>query len=146
LYNTKILYNNEKESTQQISVIFDNNKKTIENLSTNLKKFDENADAYISKLEDTKSVKMIAMENEFKTVTKAKGLEIPKYSKDFKKLVEKDRQLAEYLCINYENLDSEDLGAFLETVEQGISWILDLIESKDLLYKPKSGSNHAKRK
>ena len=86
------------------------------------------------------------MENEFKTVTNAKRLEIPKYFKDFKKLVEKDRQLAEYLCMNYENLDSEDLGAFLETVEQGISWILDLIESKDLLYKPKSGSNHAKRK
>ena len=86
------------------------------------------------------------MENEFKTVTKAKGLEIPKYPKDFKKLVEKDRQLAEYLCMNYENLDSEDLGAFLETVKQGFSWILDLIESKDLLYKPKSGSNHAKRK
>ncbi|OFK77002.1 hypothetical protein HMPREF2805_01695 [Streptococcus sp. HMSC034E03] len=83
------------------------------------------------------------MENDFKTVTNAKGLEIPK---DFKKLVEKDRQLAEYLCMNYENLDSEDLGAFLETVEQGFSWILDLIESKDLLYKPKSGSNHAKRK
>ena len=86
------------------------------------------------------------MENEFKTVTKAKGLEIPKYPKDFKKLVEKDRQLAEYLCMNYEDLDSEDLGAFLETVEQGFSWILDLIESKDLLYKPKSGSNYAKRK
>ena len=43
------------------------------------------------------------MENEFKTVTNAKGLEIPKYPKDFKKLVEKDRQLAEYLCMNYEN-------------------------------------------
>ena len=86
------------------------------------------------------------MENDFKTVTNANGLEIPKYSKDFKKLVEKDRQLAEYLCMNYEDLDSEDLGAFLETVEQGFSWILDLIESKDLLYKPKSGSNHAKRK
>ncbi|ORP07455.1 hypothetical protein B7692_04455 [Streptococcus mitis] len=86
------------------------------------------------------------MENEFKTVTNAKGLEIPKYSKDFKKLVEKDRQLAEYLCMNYEDLDSEDLGAFLETVEQGLSWILDLIESKDLLYKPKSGRNHATRK
>ena len=86
------------------------------------------------------------MENDFKTVTNANGLEIPKYSKDFKKLVEKDRQLAEYLCMNYENLNSEDLGAFLETVEQGISWILDLIESKDLLYKPKSGSNYAKRK
>ena len=79
------------------------------------------------------------MENEFKTVINAKGLEIPKYFKDFKKLVEKDRQLAEYLCMNYENLESEDLGAFLETVEQGFSWILDLIESKDLLYKPKSG-------
>ena len=86
------------------------------------------------------------MENEFKTVTKAKGLEIPKYPKDFKKLVEKDRQLAEYLCMNYEDLDSEDLGAFLETVEQGFSWILDLIESKDLLYKPQSGSSHAKKK
>ena len=86
------------------------------------------------------------MENDFKTITNANGLEIPKYSKDFKKLVEKDRQLAEYLCMNYEDLNSEDLGAFLETVEQGISWILDLIESKDLLYKPKSGSNHAKRK
>ena len=86
------------------------------------------------------------MENEFKTVTNAKGLEIPKYSKDFKKLVEKDRQLAEYLCMNYENLDSEDLGTFLEMVKQGFSWILDLIDSKDLIYKPKSGSNHAKRK
>ena len=86
------------------------------------------------------------MENEFKTVTNTKGLEIPKYPKDFKKLVEKDRQLAEYLCMNYEDLDSEDLGAFLETVEQGISWILDLIDSKDLIYKPQSGSNHAKRK
>ena len=86
------------------------------------------------------------MENEPKTVTNVKGLEIPKYSKDFKKLVEKDRELAEYLCMNYESLDSEDLGAFLGMVEQGISWILDLIESKDLLYKPKSGSNHAKRK
>ena len=77
------------------------------------------------------------MEDDFKTVTNAKGLEIPKYSKDFKKLVEKDRQLAEYLCMNYEDLDSEDLGALLETVEQGFSWILDLIESKDLLYKPR---------
>nr|DAM54058.1 MAG TPA: hypothetical protein [Caudoviricetes sp.] len=86
------------------------------------------------------------MENEFKTVTNAKGVEIPKYFKDFKKLVEMDRQLAEYLCMNYELLDSEDLGAFLETVEQGFSWILDLIESKDLLYKAQSGSNHAKRK
>jgi len=86
------------------------------------------------------------MENEFKTVTNAKGLEIPKYSKDFKKLVEKDRQLAEYLCMNYENLDSEDLGTFLEMVKQGFSWILDLIDSKDLIYKPQSGSNHAKRK
>ncbi len=83
---------------------------------------------------------------EYQTITNIKGFPIPKYPKDFKKLVEKDRQLAEYLCMNYENLDSEDLGAFLETVEQGISWILDLIESKDLLYKPKSGSNHAKRK
>ena len=86
------------------------------------------------------------MENEFKTVTNAKGVEIPKYSKDFKKLVEKDRQLAEYLCMNYEDLDSEDLGAFLEMVKQGFSWILDLIDSKDLIYKPQSGSNHAKRK
>ena len=60
------------------------------------------------------------MENYFKTVTNVKGLEIPKYPKDFKKLVEKDRQLAEYLCMNYESLDSEDLGAFLETVEQGV--------------------------
>lgn len=83
---------------------------------------------------------------EFETITNRKGFPIPKHLKDFKKLVEKDRQLAEYLCMNYENLDSEDLGAFLETVEQGFSWILDLIESKDLLYKPKSGSNHAKRK
>ena len=80
------------------------------------------------------------MDNDFKTVTNAKGLEIPKYFRDFKKLVEKDRQLAEYLCMNYEDLASEDLGAFLETVEQGFSWILDLIESKDLLYKPKSGT------
>ena len=80
------------------------------------------------------------MDNDFETVTNAKGLEIPKYFKDFKKLVEKDRQLAEYLCMNYEDLASEDLGAFLETVEQGLSWILDLIESKDLLYKPKSGT------
>ena len=44
----------------------DTHKKTIENLSTNL---NNNADAYISKLEDTKSAKMIAMENEFKQAT-----------------------------------------------------------------------------
>ena len=85
------------------------------------------------------------MENDFKTVTNAKGLEIPKYPKDFKKLVEKDRQLAEYLCMNYENLDSEDLGAFLETVEQGISWIMELIESKDLLYQPCKGKKSMKK-
>ena len=47
----------------------DAHEKTIENLSANLKKFDENVDAYISKLEDTKSAKMIAMENEFKQAT-----------------------------------------------------------------------------
>ena len=47
----------------------DAHNKMIENLSSNLKKFDENTDAYISKLEDTKSAKMIAMENEFKQVT-----------------------------------------------------------------------------
>lgn len=83
---------------------------------------------------------------EFKTITNRKGYPIPRYLKDFKKLVEKDRELAEYLCRNYEELESEDLGTFLETVEQGLSWILDLIESKDLLYKPKSGSSHIKRK
>lgn len=82
---------------------------------------------------------------EFETITNSKGFPIPKYFKDFKKLVEKDRQLAEYLCMNYEDLDSEDLGAFLETVEQGISWIMELIESKDLLYKPKSGKKAWKR-
>jgi len=87
------------------------------------------------------SVEILRMDNkvEFETITNSKGFPIPKYFKDFKKLVEKDGELAEYLCMNYESLDSEDLGAFLETVEQGISWILDLIESKDLLYKPKSG-------
>ncbi len=79
------------------------------------------------------------MDNDFKTVTNTKGLEIPKYFKDFKRLVKKDRELAEYLCMNYEDLDSEDLGAFLETVEQGISWIMELIESKDLLYQPRKG-------
>ena len=87
------------------------------------------------------SVEILRMDNkvEFETITNSKGFPIPKYFKDFKKLVEKDRQLAEYLCMNYEDLDSEDLGAFLETVEQGISWIMELIESKDLLYQPKSG-------
>ena len=82
---------------------------------------------------------------EFETITNAKGFPIPKYFKDFKKLVEKDRELAEYLCMNYESLDSEDLGAFLETVEQGISWIMELIESKDLFYQPKSGKKAWKR-
>ena len=47
----------------------DAHNKMIENLSANLKKFDDNANAYISKLEDTKSAKMIAMENEFKQAT-----------------------------------------------------------------------------
>ena len=85
------------------------------------------------------------MENDFKTVTNAKGVEIPKYFKEFKKLVEKDRQLAEYLCMNYEDLDSEDLGAFLETMEQGFSWILELIESKNLLYSPQTGKKGNKK-
>nr|WP_223155482.1 response regulator [Campylobacter concisus] len=51
---------------------FDAYNKMIENLGNNLKKFEENADAYISRLEKTKSAKMIAMENEFKQAT---GLE-----------------------------------------------------------------------
>lgn len=51
---------------------FDAYNKMIENLGNNLKKFDESADSYISKLEKTKSAKMIAMENEFKQAT---GLE-----------------------------------------------------------------------
>lgn len=51
---------------------FDAYNKMIENLGNNLKKFEENADAYISKLEKTKSAKMISMENEFKQAT---GLE-----------------------------------------------------------------------
>ena len=41
--------------------------------------------------------------------------------------------------LKMERSDQVDYGAFLEMVEQGFSWILDLIESKDLLYKPKSG-------
>ena len=87
------------------------------------------------------SLKNLRMDNkvEFKTITNSKGFQIPKYFKDFKKLVEMDRQLAEYLYMNYESLNSEDLGAFLGIMEQGFSWILDLIESRDLLYKPKSG-------
>lgn len=86
------------------------------------------------------SLKKLRMDNkvEFKTITNSKGFPIPKHFKDFKKLVEKDRQLAEYLYMNYESLNSEDLGAFLGIMEQGFSWILDLIESRDLLYKPKS--------
>ncbi|WP_148805313.1 response regulator [Campylobacter concisus] len=51
------------------SAELDAHNKMIENLNANLKKFDENADAYILKLEDTKSAKMIAMENEFKQAT-----------------------------------------------------------------------------
>ena len=51
---------------------FDAYNKIIKNLGDNLKKFEENVDAYMSKLEKTKSAKMIAMENEFKQAT---GLE-----------------------------------------------------------------------
>ena len=51
---------------------FDAYNKMIENLGNNLKKFEKNSDSYISKLEKTKSAKMIAMENEFKQAT---GLE-----------------------------------------------------------------------
>ena len=74
------------------------------------------------------SAKSLRMDNnvEFETITNRKGFPIPKHLKDFKKLVEMDRQLAEYLCMNHENLESEDLGAFLEMVEQGFSWILVL--------------------
>lgn len=63
------------------------------------------------------------MENnkEYQTITNSKGCPIPKYFKDFKELVNKDRELAEYLCMNYEELESEDLGALLEQVEQGLS-------------------------
>ena len=84
------------------------------------------------------------MEDDLKTVANAKGLEIPKYFKDFKKLVEKDRQLAEYLCMNYENLDSEDLGAFLETVEQDSAgfWILSKV--KTCFINQSQGQNHEK--
>lgn len=84
------------------------------------------------------------MEKDFEIVENTKGFPILKHSKDFKKLVEKDKDLAEYLCMNYEDLGSEDLGAFLWMVEQGISWILDLIESEDLLYKPQTGKKSMK--
>lgn len=83
---------------------------------------------------------------EFKTITNQKGYSIPRYLKDFKKLVEKDKELIEYLYMNYESLASEDLGAYLGQLEQSFAWILDLIESKDLLYKPKSVSSQTKRK
>lgn len=87
------------------------------------------------------------MENnkEYQTITNSKGYPIPKYFKRFKKLVNKDRELAEYLCMNYEELDSEDLGSLLEQVEQGLSWIVDLIDSKDLVYKPKKGQKKPKK-
>lgn len=87
------------------------------------------------------------MENnkEYQTITNSKGYPIPKYVKDFKELVSKDRELAEYLCMNYEELNSEDLGALLEQVEQGLSWIIDLIESKDLVYRPKKGQQKSKK-
>lgn len=87
------------------------------------------------------------MENnkEYQTITNSKGYPIPKYLKDFKELVSKDRELAEYLCMNYEELDSEDLGSLLEQVEQALSWIIDLIESKDLVYKPKKGQQKSKK-
>lgn len=55
---------------------------------------------------------------EFKTITNSKGLPIPRYLKDFKKLVEKDKELAEYLYMNYKELESDDLGAYLGMVEQ----------------------------
>lgn len=84
------------------------------------------------------------MENEFKTVTNAKGVEIPKYFKDFKKLVEMDRQLAEYLCMNYELLDSEDLGAFLETVEQDSAGFWNLSKVKICFIAPRQGRKHEK--
>ncbi|HFI0626043.1 TPA: hypothetical protein ACGO2E_001236 [Streptococcus suis] len=87
------------------------------------------------------------MENnkEYQTITNSKGYPIPKYFKAFKKLVNKDRELAEYLCMNYEELDSEDLGSLLEQVEQGLSWVVDLIDSKDLVYKPKKGQKKPKK-
>ena len=47
--------------------------------------------------------------------------------------------------MNYEELDSEDLGSLLEQVEQGLSWIVDLIDSKDLVYKPKKGQKKPKK-
>lgn len=68
---------------------------------------------------------------EYQTITNIKGFPIPRYLKDFKKLVEKDRELVGYLCRNYEELESEDLGAFLETVEQDSAgfWILSKVKT-----------------
>ena len=83
---------------------------------------------------------------EFQMITNRKGYPIPRYPKDLKRLIERDKELAEYLYMNYESLTSEDLGAYLGQLEQSFTWILDLIESKDLLYKPKSIGSHAKRK
>lgn len=74
-------------------------------------------------------------EKDFPTITNRKGIEIPKYYKDFKELVKKDRDLAEHLSMNYEEMDSEDLGAMLELLTQGFSWIIDLLDSRDLSYK-----------
>ena len=69
---TKFQKDNFMKFYKDYNAEFDAYNKMIENLGNNLKKFEENADAYISKLEKTKSAKMIAMENEFKQAT---GLE-----------------------------------------------------------------------
>lgn len=82
------------------------------------------------------------MEKEIETIKGKSGCYIPKHFRDFKKLVADDVSLSEYISMNYEEMDSEDLGANLEKISQGFAWIMELIENRELVYKPSKGGKH----
>lgn len=80
------------------------------------------------------------MTKEIQYITSAKtGMEIPKYYRDFKSIIDDDNAFAENLSMNYEDMEKDDLGAQLELVSQSLAWIVELLESRELVYRPNAG-------
>lgn len=71
-----------------------------------------------------------------KYVKTKQGNSIPKYFKDFRKIVDAENRLAEKLSEGYNEIPNEELGILLEEVSQGYDWLVELIDQKHLIYRP----------
>ncbi|MEY8463315.1 hypothetical protein [Streptococcus merionis] len=76
--------------------------------------------------------------SEIQYVKDKDGNLIPKHFKDFRQMVVNDNEQAEYLSMNFEDMDRETLGIQLEILSQAFDWIADLIDKKHLIYRPRA--------